>query len=69
MYVFVAKNAELFFLHLPHRQFSFLREVLNHHTPPPIPKLSSITKIRLWFVFLPKKVPVFCLYYYKNESV
>ena len=40
MYVCVAENAELlvffyFFLHLPHRQFSFRREVLNHHTPPP----------------------------------
>ena len=58
-----------FFLHLPHRQFSFRREVLNHHTPPPIPKLSSITKTRILFVFLPKKVPVFCLYFYKNEPV
>ena len=74
MYVCVAENAELlvfftFFLHLPHRQFSFRREVLNHHTPPPIPKLSSITKTRILFVFLPKKVPVFCLYFYKNEPV
>ena len=39
MYVCVAENAELlffllFFLHLPHRQFSFRREVLNQHTPP-----------------------------------
>ena len=42
-------------MHLPHRQFSFRREVLNHHTPPPIPKLSSITKTRILFVFLPKK--------------
>ena len=58
-----------FFLHLPHRQFSFRREVLNHHTPPPIPKLSSITKTRILFVFLPKKVPVFCPYFYKNEPV
>ena len=74
MYVCVAENAELFVfctlsLHLPHRQFSFRREVLNHHTPPPIPKLSSITKTRILFVFLPKKVPVFCLYFYKNEPV
>ena len=74
MYVCVAENAELLvffilFLHLPHRQFSFRREVLNHHTPPPIPKLSSITKTRILFVFLPKKVPVFCLYFYKNEPV
>ena len=39
MYVCVAENAELLvFLHLSHRQFSFRREVLNHHTPPPIPK-------------------------------
>ena len=63
MYVCVAENADLlvffyFFLHLPHRQFSFRREVLNHHTPPPIPKLSSITKTRILFVFVPKKVPV-----------
>ena len=42
---------------------------LPHHTPPPIPKLSSITKTRILFVFLPKKVPVFCLYFYKNEPV
>ena len=38
MYVSVAENAELFFtffLHLPHKQFSFRREVLNRHTPPP----------------------------------
>ena len=74
MYVCVAENAELlifftFFLHLPHRQFSFRREVLNQHTPPPIPKLSSITKTRILFVFLLKKVPVFCLYFYKNEPV
>jgi len=74
MYVCVTENAELlvffyFFLHLPNRQFSFRREVLNHHTPPPIPKLSSITKTRILFVFLPKKVPVFCLYFYKNEPV
>ena len=74
MYVCVAENAALLvffllFLHLPHRQFSFRREVLNHHTPPPIPKLSSITKTRILFVFLPKKVPVFCLYFYKNEPV
>ena len=74
MYVCVAENAELlvffyFFLHLFHRQFSFRREVLNHHTPPPIPKLSSITKTRILFVFLPKKVPVFCPYFYKNEPV
>ena len=45
MYVCVAENVELlvffyFFLHLPHRRFSFRREVLNHHTPPPIRKLS-----------------------------
>ena len=74
MYVCVAENAELlvffyFFLHLPHRQFSFRREVLNHHTPPPIPKLSSITKTRILFIFLPKKVPFFCPYFYKNEPV
>ena len=74
MYVCVAENAELlvfftFFLHLLHRQFSFRREVLNHHTPPPIPKLSSITKTRILFVLLPKKVPVFCLYFDKNEPV
>ena len=70
MYVCVAKNAKLLvffflFLHIPHRQFSFRREVLNHHTPPPIPKLSSITKTRILFVLLPKKVPFF----YKNEPV
>ena len=59
----------LLFLHLPHRQFSFRREVLNHHTPPPIPKLSSITKTRILFVFLPKKVPFFCPYFYKNKPV
>ena len=64
MYVCVAENAELLvfstsFLHLPHRQFSFRREVLSHHTPPPIPKLSSITKTRILFVFLPKKCPSF----------
>ena len=40
MYVCVAENAELLvffllFFHLPHRQFSMRREVLNHHTPPP----------------------------------
>ena len=58
MYVFVAKNAELFFCTFP-IQFSFRREVLNHHTPPPIPKLSSITKTRILFVFLPKKCPSF----------
>ena len=60
MYVCVAENAELLvffllFLHLPHRQFSFRREVLNHHTPPPITKMSSITKTRILSVFLPKK--------------
>ena len=32
---------------------------MNHHTPPPIPKLSSITKTRILFVFLPKKCPSF----------
>ena len=61
MYVCVAENAELlvfffyFFLHLPHRQFSFRREVLNHHTPPPTPKPSSITKTRILFVFFAQK--------------
>ena len=67
MYVCVAENTELlgFLLFFT----SFRREVLNHHTPPPIPKLSSITKTRILFVFLPKKVPVFCLYFYKNEPV
>ena len=47
----------------------FWTTTLPHHTPPPIPKLSSITKTRILFVFLPKKVPVFCLYFYKNEPV
>ena len=70
MYVCVAEDTELlvffyFFLHIPYRQLSFRREVLNHHTPPPIPKLSSITKTRILFVLLPKKVPFF----YKNEPV
>ena len=45
----------------------FWTTTLPHHTP--IPKLSSITKTRILFVFLPKKVPVFCLYFYKNEPV
>merc|ERR1712012_411081 len=74
MHVCVAENAELlvffyFFLHLPQSQFSFRREGLNQHIPPSIPKLSSITKTRIFFVFLPRKVPVFCLYFYKNEPV
>ena len=47
----------------------FWTTTLPHHTPQPIPKLSSITKTRILFVFLPKKVPVFCLYFYKNEPV
>ena len=47
----------------------FWTTTFPHHTPPPIPKLSSITKTRILFVFLPKKVPVFCLYFYKNEPV
>ena len=65
MHVCVAENAELlgffyFFLHFPHRQFSFRREVLNHHTPPPIPKLSSITKkLEFCSYFCPKKCPSF----------
>ena len=79
MYVGVAGNAELlfffyfFFCTFPIGNFRwegrFWTTTLPHHTPPPIPKLSSITKTRILFVFLPKKVPVFCLYFYKNEPV
>ena len=78
MYVCVAENAELlvfftFFCTFPIGNFlsegRFWTTTLPHHTPPPIPKLSSITKTRILFVFLPKKVPVFCLYFYKNEPV
>ena len=63
----------LFFCTFPIGNFlsegRFWTTTLPHHTPPPIPKLSSITKTRILFVFLPKKVPVFCLYFYKNEPV
>ena len=37
----------------------FWTTTLPHHTPPPIPKLSSITKTRILFVFFPKKCPSF----------
>ena len=63
----------LFFCTFPIGNFlsegRFWTNTLPHHTPPPIPKLSSITKTRILFVFLPKKVPVFCPYFYKNEPV
>ena len=79
MYVCVAENADLlvffllFFCTFPIGNFlsegRFWTTTLPHHTPPPIPKLSSITKTRILFVFVPKKVPVFCPYFYKNEPV
>ena len=67
MYVCVAENADLlvfftFFCTFPIGNFlsegRFWTTTLPHHTPPPIPKLSSITKTRILFVFVPKKVPV-----------
>ena len=52
----------LFFCTFPIGNFlsegRFWTTTLPHHTPPPIPKLSSITKTRILFVFVPKKVPV-----------